>query len=141
MKQIIRLGLVLFLMAAMFLSMSPAVYADDPADEDSEMKVDVEVDGDLEVDIKVSGPAELNVEARGPSEVDINTDDQVDLNVEAIDPAEVTVNQQKIAEPLQSNEQNDKLVPIVAGTTIPILGLLSFFIIRRKKSKGVKTVR
>jgi len=120
MKDIVRIGVAVLLAVVMCLSISYTLYADDPPDdEDSGTVIDIRIDGDVGIDIRASGPTELNVETRGPSEVDINTDDQVNLNVEAIEPSEVTVD-------------GKKLVPIVAGT-IPALGFLSFFFVRRNQ--------
>lgn len=138
MRHIIRIGLVLFLMVALFLCASPVVYADDPPDEDSDTVVDIEIDGDLKVDIDASGPAELNVGVEGPSKVKIDITDEVKLDVEASDELEVIVNEQELDEPLRSDGQSGKLVPIVAGA-IPLIGLISFLVIRRKKSKRVET--
>lgn len=99
--KLLKIGLGVFLIAVLFLSVNP-VHADDPSDNTSATVINVQVNGEVNASIDVSGPAELNVEAGGSSKVDVNTDNQVALNVQATDPAEVTVNKDKQggAEPL-----------------------------------------
>lgn len=144
-----RLVSIAFLMLAMLLWASPVVYADDPPDEDSDMKVDVEIDGDLKVNIGVSGPAELNVGVEGPSEIHIDAGDEVNLNVEASDESQVFIEGQKLDEPTGCQETGDddpgedldnyslKLDDYISrldghlaiiSVAFPAVGLLTFFL-------------
>ena len=97
-----RIALVLLLAAAMLLSQSPVVYADD-----GDTVIDVGISGNVKVDIDASGPAELNVEAKGPARVSIDASDEVRLNVEASDESQVSIQGEHINQPAGDQETGD----------------------------------
>jgi len=129
---------VILLMLAMLLFASPIAYADDPPDEDADMKVDIEIDGDLEVDIGVSGPVELNVGVEGPSEVHIDAGDEVRVNIEASDESQVFLDDQRLDNPAQKSDEpaQGSVVPVISGA-FPAAGLLAFFLIRRRAQNNI----
>ena len=107
-KDMIRIGLVALLAAAMLLSSSQFVYADDGDKRNSDAVIDVGIKGgDVVVDIDVGGPCELNVGVDGPSEVNIDVGDEVNLNVEASDDSEVFIKGQGLDEPAGVPETAD----------------------------------
>jgi len=133
-----RLLSVIFLMLAMLLFASPAVYADDPPDEDSDTVIDIGIDGELEVDIGVRGPAELNVGVEGPSEVHIDAGDEVSVNIEASDESQVFLDDHSLDNPAQKSDEpaQGSIVPVISGA-FPAAGLLAFFLIRRRAQNKV----
>jgi hypothetical protein len=152
-KDMIRIVLVALSVAAVLLSSSQFVYADDGDKGNSDTVIDIGISGDVEVDIGVSGPSELNVEAKGPAQVSIDAGDEVKLNVEASDDAEVFIKGQGIDEPTRQQETeydnpatdlnssslqpNDPVVSSGNHVTIMLAasaiaaGLVAFFLIGR----------
>lgn len=118
-------------MLAMLLFASPIAYADDPPDDESNMKVDIGIGGDLEVDIGISGSAELNVGVEGPSRVHIDAGDEVELDVEASDESQVFIDDQNLDNNAQEPDEQESVVPIISAV-FPAAGLLAFFLFRRR---------
>jgi len=108
-KDMSRVTVVSLLAAAMLLSQSLAVYADDGDKGNSDTVIDIDVSGDVKVDISASGPSDLNVEAKGPAQVSIDAGDQVDLDVEASDESEVLIDGEEFDQPAgyQGSGEND----------------------------------
>jgi hypothetical protein len=120
-KNMIRMLLVALLAAAMLLSSSGFVYADDSHSDNSSIVVDVGVSGNAKVDISASGPSELNVGVKGPSEVNIDAGNEVDLNVQASDESQVIIKGQGIDEPArqQETEYENQATDLNSGSLQP----------------------
>ena len=100
-------GIVLLIAAAMLLSQSLAVYADDSDKGNSDTVIDIGISGDVQVDINASGPSKLNVDAKGPAQVNIDAGDEVKLDVKASDESQVIIKGQGIDEPAGVPETAD----------------------------------
>lgn len=117
----------------------------DPAHSEGGAVIDISISGDSEVQIVASGPCEVNVRVEGPARVNINAGDEVRLNIEASDESQVFVDDQSPDEPSaiyqESQDVNDhssrldSRLAIISGA-FPVVGLLAFFLIRRKAKRA-----
>lgn len=149
-KDMTRITVASVLAAAMLLSQSAAIYADDGDEGNSDTVIDVGISGDVKVNIGASGSSELNVEVEGPSEVNIDASDEVNLNVEASDESQVLIKGQNPDEPAGDQESRDDDLSgdldneslnleedvwrwnpyvVIISAAFPALGVLTFIII------------